>query len=214
MRFVGGQSKMPMSMNGVTDPKCWCRLNSATAALELNYQPAKYESLWYYCHIPLRLEHCALQFPILFIVAYNSRMIRHCKTTRTHTCSANNEPYEWTTRVKKMPYETDENQSPLKAYRYTQRESYYCRLFVIENYLLGASISLISYGARIHFMTMLIVKKTRHNNETDDDDIAATTTSRTLMHQNVLQEWNGITRMSCENRKWSVCFLSRFGGST
>lgn len=87
-----------------------------------------------------------------------------------------------------MPYETDENQSPLKAYRYTQRESYYCRLFVIENYLLGASISLISYGARIHFMTMLIVKKTRHNNETDDDDIAATTTSPTPMHQNVLQE--------------------------
>lgn len=59
-----------------------------------------------------------------------------------------------------------QNQSPLKAYRYKQRESYYCRLFVIENYLLGASILLISYGARIHFTTMFNRKK---NNSNDDD---------------------------------------------
>ena len=73
---------------------------------------------------------------------------------------------EWETRPEKKP--TYKNQSPLKAYRYTQRESYYCRLFVIENYLLGASILLISYGARIHFTIMLIVKsitKTRQEQQ-------------------------------------------------
>lgn len=127
-----------------SDASAWCHNEMRLFfPFEMPLERVKYESLLFVI-FPWDGSHCSLQFPILFIVAYNSRLITVKRYAKRRT---------------KNPAHK-QNQSSLKAYRYTQQECHYCRLFVIENYLLGASISLISYGARTHFMAMSIVKKT------------------------------------------------------